>query len=164
MSDKEEDDKLRSAFMTETSNIDASGGSKQPPVHSARSGDDNEDAEGEDYNPNDQEEEENDDEHDEDGDDDYNEYEEYGEDDNNPFYQYASNIDNQNQNAQKKAANDDDDDGEDENEVQDEIRPLSAVAPKIFHQDEAQVEISSTPAFQCLEEVCTFCPFSSFLS
>ena len=31
--------------------------------------------------------------------------------------------------------------------------PLSALAPKVMHTDEAQVEVSSTPAFQCLEEV-----------
>ena len=35
-------------------------------------------------------------------------------------------------------------------------RPISAVPPKIQHQDEAVVEVSSTPAFQCLEEVVNF--------
>ncbi len=34
-----------------------------------------------------------------------------------------------------------------------EKRAISAVAPKVLDQDEGQVEISSTPAFQCLEEV-----------
>lgn len=40
--------------------------------------------------------------------------------------------------------------------VEEEIRPLSAVAPKIFQQPDdgnVHIEISSTPAFQCLEEV-----------
>jgi hypothetical protein len=32
-------------------------------------------------------------------------------------------------------------------------RPISAIAPKVKLQDEIQVEVSSTPAFQCLEEV-----------
>ncbi len=36
-------------------------------------------------------------------------------------------------------------------------RPISAIPPKIMRQDEAIVEVSSTPAFQCLEEVkCLF--------
>ncbi|CAF0929077.1 unnamed protein product [Brachionus calyciflorus] len=34
-----------------------------------------------------------------------------------------------------------------------EHRVISAVAPKIYHQDDNHVEISSTPAFQCLEEL-----------
>jgi hypothetical protein len=38
-------------------------------------------------------------------------------------------------------------------EPEDENRPLSARAPKIYEQDDAHVEISSTPAFQCLEEL-----------
>jgi hypothetical protein len=38
-----------------------------------------------------------------------------------------------------------------------EKRAISAVAPKVLEQDESQVEISSTPAFQCLEEVFYFC-------
>lgn len=37
-----------------------------------------------------------------------------------------------------------------------EKRALSAIAPKIYHQDENHVEISSTPAFQSLEEVNFF--------
>ena len=37
-----------------------------------------------------------------------------------------------------------------------EKRPISAVAPKVLDQDESHVEISSTPAFQCLEEVGLF--------
>ena len=37
-----------------------------------------------------------------------------------------------------------------ENENED---PISAIPPKVQQQDEAVVEMSSTPAFQCLEEV-----------
>lgn len=32
--------------------------------------------------------------------------------------------------------------------------PISAVAPKVVHQEESQVEVSASPAFQCLDEVC----------
>jgi hypothetical protein len=32
-------------------------------------------------------------------------------------------------------------------------RPISAVAPKVTQRDERQIEVSSTPAFQFLEEV-----------
>ena len=42
---------------------------------------------------------------------------------------------------------------DDENEPIQDLRPISAVAPKVLHQDELQVEVSSTPAFQSLEEV-----------
>jgi hypothetical protein len=34
-----------------------------------------------------------------------------------------------------------------------ETRPLSVIAPKLVQHDDVQIEISSTPAFQCLEEV-----------
>lgn len=33
---------------------------------------------------------------------------------------------------------------------------ISAVAPKVFQQEESQVEVSSSPAFQCLDEVRSF--------
>ena len=33
--------------------------------------------------------------------------------------------------------------------------PISAVAPKVVHQEESQVEVSASPAFQCLDEVRT---------
>ena len=43
---------------------------------------------------------------------------------------------------------------EDEEEaIKKDLRPISAIAPKVLHQDELQVEVSSTPAFQSLEEV-----------
>ena len=37
--------------------------------------------------------------------------------------------------------------------------PISAVPPKVIHQEESQVEVSASPAFQCLDEVryITFC-------
>lgn len=42
---------------------------------------------------------------------------------------------------------------DEENHYEENLRPLSALAPKVMLQDEAQVEVSSTPAFQCLEDV-----------
>ena len=41
-------------------------------------------------------------------------------------------------------------------------RPISAIPPKILRQDEAIVEVSSTPAFQCLEEVNYLFSFNQF--
>ena len=32
-------------------------------------------------------------------------------------------------------------------------RPISALAPTVRTQEESQVEVSASPAFQCLEEV-----------
>lgn len=46
-----------------------------------------------------------------------------------------------------------DDEEEEDGEIIQDLRPISAVAPKVLHQDELQVEVSSTPAFQSLEEV-----------
>lgn len=43
-----------------------------------------------------------------------------------------------------------------EEEAQDALEyaaPISAVAPKVVHQEENQVEVSASPAFQCLDEV-----------
>ena len=34
-----------------------------------------------------------------------------------------------------------------------ESRPISALAPTVRTQEESQVEVSASPAFQCLEEV-----------
>lgn len=31
--------------------------------------------------------------------------------------------------------------------------PISALPPKVIHQEESQVEVSASPAFQCLDEV-----------
>ena len=60
---------------------------------------------------------------------------------------------------------DDEDDDEEEREPRqyfriqgddDDVRPVSAVAPKVVFHDETQVEVSSTPAFQCIDEVWPF--------
>jgi hypothetical protein len=48
---------------------------------------------------------------------------------------------------------DQEEDDDDETETPAGLRPISAVAPKVLMQDESQVEVSSTPAFQSLEEV-----------
>lgn len=80
------------------------------------------------------------------------EYYEYNDDYPNPFYQkYDPNTNAIDSKAKK-------DTGsllESESNAEDLIHntPISAIAPKIFQQDDTQVEISSTPAFQCLEEV-----------
>lgn len=58
---------------------------------------------------------------------------------------------------QNKESDSSDDESENESSQQENIendfRPISAIAPKVRLQDEIQVEVSSTPAFQCLEEV-----------
>lgn len=64
----------------------------------------------------------------------------------NPFY-HQSNQFAQNLNIEKAISPETNLDPDAEN------RALSAIAPKIYHQDENHVEISSTPAFQSLEEV-----------
>jgi hypothetical protein len=42
---------------------------------------------------------------------------------------------------------------QDDGLVEEDVGVISALAPKMSQQDDAQIEISSTPAFQCLEEV-----------
>ena len=46
---------------------------------------------------------------------------------------------------------------EEENESDENIshenRPISALAPSVRGQEEGQVEVTASPAFQCLEEV-----------
>jgi len=42
---------------------------------------------------------------------------------------------------------------QDDGLVEEDVGVISALAPKMSQQDDVQVEISSTPAFQCLEEV-----------
>jgi len=37
-----------------------------------------------------------------------------------------------------------------------ESRPISALAPTVRTQEESQVEVTASPAFQCLEEVRSF--------
>ena len=34
--------------------------------------------------------------------------------------------------------------------------PISALPPKVIQQEESQVEVSASPAFQCLDEVNSF--------
>ena len=63
----------------------------------------------------------------------------------NPFSQHYSLFSNPHMIKEEK---EDDEITYDEN-----LPPISALAPEVMHQDEAQVEVSSTPAFQCLEEV-----------
>lgn len=70
--------------------------------------------------------------------------EETGDEYHNPFYPFITPLKNDSEQNETK-------DGTET--VQDNLRPISAIAPRIFQQDETQVEISSTPAFQCLEEV-----------
>lgn len=41
-------------------------------------------------------------------------------------------------------------------QAEDENRPISALAPKVGGQEESEVEVSASPAFQCLDEV-SFC-------
>ncbi len=42
---------------------------------------------------------------------------------------------------------------QDDGLVEENVGIISALPPKLSQQDDAQIEISSTPAFQCLEEV-----------
>lgn len=37
--------------------------------------------------------------------------------------------------------------------------PISAVPPRVILQEESQIEVSSSPAFQCLDEVSFMCYF-----
>ena len=66
-------------------------------------------------------------------------------DDPNPFLQQFSQMANSNIIKEEQE--------DDIVQYEENLRPLSALAPRVMHQDEAQVEVSSTPAFQCLEEV-----------
>ena len=79
----------------------------------------------------------------------------------NPYYQTTASAQSiTNDVSQTKSKNNPSDKSQDDTTVKEvgEKRAISAVAPKVLDQDEGQVEISSTPAFQCLEEVyCFFC-------
>lgn len=44
--------------------------------------------------------------------------------------------------------------GEEEKDEKDQENPIYAVAPTINIQDERCVDLSTTPAFICLQEVC----------
>jgi len=76
----------------------------------------------------------------------------------NPFYQPTT-LDAQstiNDVSQTKGSKHIDKSHDSAGEETGEKRAISAVAPKVLDQDDGQVEISSTPAFQCLEEVLNF--------
>ena len=48
-------------------------------------------------------------------------------------------------------------DREEEKEEEEPLKyapAISALPPKVVQQEESQVEVSSSPAFQCLDEVC----------
>jgi hypothetical protein len=132
----------RSAFLTESSNIDdriekenTQSEIKQTPV----SNEDDEYYSENEINQNGHDDDEDDE--DDDDDDDFNP-DSYP----NPFLQqFHNSFDNQNM-IREEGDND-------LNRYEENIRPISALAPKIFQQDDVQVEVSSTPAFQCLEEV-----------
>ena len=40
---------------------------------------------------------------------------------------------------------------------------IAPLAPKVILQEESQVEVSASPAFQCLDEVKTLLTFSSLV-
>ena len=49
------------------------------------------------------------------------------------------------------------DDRSDEGEQPDYAAPISALPPKVILQEESQMEVSASPAFQCLDEVSILC-------
>ena len=60
-----------------------------------------------------------------------------------------------------------DNDGSSEDEFpQDYAAPISALPPRVVQQEESQMEVSASPAFQCLDDVSIHCliewSFSSF--
>ena len=51
-------------------------------------------------------------------------------------------------------------DGEERESLSREIDPaIWAIAPRL-HQEEGPVDVTASPAFQCLDEVCRICFFS----
>lgn len=86
----------------------------------------------------------NDDDEDEDEDDEDDETDTYQ----NPFYLPAELL-----NSTKSKSDLNNLMNQDDGLVEEDVGIISAVAPKMSQQDDVQVEISSTPAFQCLEEV-----------
>ena len=140
--------KKPSTFLTEGSNLEGGGEkeNKKPPRSAAESQLSNEieDDDGESLNDDDEDEE--------DDDDDDEEYLDDTEDYTNPFSQLAPCKGTAADNAGAAAVAPENVNIRDK-EVPEEERPLSALAPKIFDQDDSQLEISSTPAFQCLEEL-----------
>lgn len=54
--------------------------------------------------------------------------------------------------------------GEERESLSREIDPaIWAIAPRL-HQEEGPVDVTASPAFQCLDEVCTFSTFRKKLS
>ena len=39
--------------------------------------------------------------------------------------------------------------------------PIAAVPPRVIVQEESQMEVSASPAFQCLDDVSGSCSFTS---
>jgi hypothetical protein len=72
----------------------------------------------------------------------------------NPFFQQYS--ESKYTNNEKESIKKDDENSTTTTEYEKKIKVISAVAPKLLQQDDTQIEVSSTPAFQCLEEVFTF--------
>lgn len=58
-----------------------------------------------------------------------------------------------NWNVNKMSSNFPNADDQDAEETPHESRPISALAPTVRLQEESQVEVTASPAFQCLEEV-----------
>lgn len=195
--DEDEQKQKEKLFMTETSGLEREESLLRPKsskINSATTNDlataddadeDEEDVDDEEAADEDQEQEEelegeeegdeydgdeDDDEDDEDEDEDEEEMDDYGD---NPFFEYqlprevevAGGEAGENTGGERVEERVESVDGIEQ--VEEEIRPLSAVAPKIFQQPDdgnVQIEISSTPAFQCLEEVFPILIMYIFLS
>ena len=87
---------------------------------------------------------------------DWDQEEEYFDDENdeypNPFYQqFPDSKESEKIENSKKA--DEETTSTHTSEFDRNNRVIAAIAPKVVQQDDSQVEVSSTPAFQCLEEV-----------
>lgn len=155
MSEKDEDEQNSKLFMTETSQLEGARRPKSSKINSATTADlrtvDDPDEDDNDEDDDDlADDQADDDDMDDDGD--YDDYmDEYPE---NPFYEYQ--LPEQPGHSQVIYRDPSASSYGEREQIEEEVRPISAVAPKIFHQQDdgtAHIEISSTPAFQCLEEV-----------
>ena len=45
---------------------------------------------------------------------------------------------------------------EEDDEAGEYAPPISALPPRVVHQEEGQIEVSASPAFQCLDDVNIF--------
>lgn len=141
--------KEKKLFLTETSQLEKQQSTrpKSSKINSAAS---NDLATADDANEEEDEDPEEDQDEEEEDDDLDDEYDEYADEYPNPFYEFMMPRSDDKLASREKNV----EEGVDERaQVEEEVRPISAIAPKIFQQDETQIEISSTPAFQCLEEV-----------